>query len=72
MRVRPAPPSPFYPKLRVAVTDHPINVWAGFCSGCISNCSACGPRSSRCLGPSRRPRTVRFRPSAWCWPGGAA
>jgi len=29
MRVRPAPASPLYPKLRVALTDHPITVWAG-------------------------------------------
>ena len=29
MRVRPAPASPLYPKLRFAFTDHPITVWAG-------------------------------------------
>ncbi|MDC8450123.1 MAG: hypothetical protein LV473_17455 [Nitrospira sp.] len=29
MRVRPAPVSPRYPKLRFAFTDHPITVWAG-------------------------------------------
>ncbi len=29
MRIRPAPASPLYPKLRFALTDHPITVWAG-------------------------------------------
>jgi len=29
MRIRPAPASPLYPKLRFAFTDHPITVWAG-------------------------------------------
>lgn len=29
MRVRSAPASPLYPKLRFACTDHPITVWAG-------------------------------------------
>ncbi len=29
MRVRPAPASPLYPKLRFVFTDHPITVWAG-------------------------------------------
>ena len=29
MRVRPAPASPLYPKLRFAFTAHPITVWAG-------------------------------------------
>ena len=29
MRTRPAPPSPLYPKIRFAFTDHPITVWAG-------------------------------------------
>jgi len=29
MRVRSAPASPLYPKLRFAFTDHPITVWAG-------------------------------------------
>ncbi len=38
MRVRPAPASPLYPKIRVAFTDHPITVWAGpFCSGSTLN-----------------------------------
>jgi len=29
MRARPVPPSPLYPKIRFAFTDHPITVWAG-------------------------------------------
>lgn len=29
MRVRPAPVSPLYPKIRFAFTDHPITIWAG-------------------------------------------
>ncbi|MDC8450338.1 MAG: hypothetical protein LV473_18565 [Nitrospira sp.] len=29
MRVRPAPASPRYPKIRFAFTDHPITGWAG-------------------------------------------
>jgi len=29
MRVRPAPASPLYPKIRFAFTDHPITIWAG-------------------------------------------
>ncbi|NGZ07944.1 MAG: hypothetical protein CV088_00960 [Nitrospira sp. LK70] len=29
MRVRPAPASALYPKVRFAFTDHPITVWAG-------------------------------------------
>jgi len=29
MRLRPAPASPLYPKIRFACTDHPITVWAG-------------------------------------------
>ena len=29
MRVRPAPISPLYPKIRFAFTDHPLTVWAG-------------------------------------------
>lgn len=29
MRVRQAPASPLYPKIRFAFTDHPITVWAG-------------------------------------------
>lgn len=29
LRVRPAPVSPLYPKIRFAFTDHPITVWVG-------------------------------------------
>ncbi len=71
MRVRPAPASPLYPQLRFAFTDHPITVWAGaILLRLYFELLGLRAASSRCLGPLRRPRTIRFPPSTCSWPGG--